>query len=153
VFDFRAHFCHSAPKETHAFGFRLPANAPEGQKRFPISSPKAISYQSVSTALRDELGLEYLRQTVANDVDEANVLQAFGDNNSERLAKTSHNLKSVSDLIGMQETSALAAKIQDDCLNWRHDGLKDTVEKLQQVAANESQEVRKIASTCQRGDA
>ena len=31
-------FCHSAPMETHAFGFRLPANAPEGQKRFPISS-------------------------------------------------------------------------------------------------------------------
>ena len=137
----------------HAFGFRLPANAPEGQKRFPIRSPKAISYQSVSTALRDELGLEYLRQTVANDVDEANVLQAFSDNNRERLAKTSHNLKSVSGLIGMQETSALAAKIQDDCLNGQHDGLKDTVEKLQQVAANESQEVRKIASTCQRGDA
>ena len=36
-FDFRAHFCHSAPMETHAFGFRLRANAPEGQKRFPIS--------------------------------------------------------------------------------------------------------------------
>jgi hypothetical protein len=35
VFDFRAHFCHSAPMETHAFGFRLLANAPEGQKRFP----------------------------------------------------------------------------------------------------------------------
>jgi alkylation response protein AidB-like acyl-CoA dehydrogenase len=31
--------------ETHAFGFRLRAYAPEGQKRFPIS-PKAISYQS-----------------------------------------------------------------------------------------------------------
>ena len=38
VFDFRAHFCHSAPMETHAFGFRLRANAPEGQKRFPIST-------------------------------------------------------------------------------------------------------------------
>ena len=25
--------------ETHAFGFRLRANAPEGQKRFPISFP------------------------------------------------------------------------------------------------------------------
>ena len=101
--------------EMCAFGFRLPANAPEGQKRFPISSPKAISYQSVSTALRDELGLEYLRQTVANDVDEANVLlesvlQAFRDNNMETLAKTSHDLKSVSGLIGMPETSALAAK-------------------------------------------
>ncbi len=34
---FRAHFCYSAPVETHAFGFRLRANAPEGQKRFPIS--------------------------------------------------------------------------------------------------------------------
>ena len=78
--------------ETHAFGFRLPANAPEGQKRFPISSPKAISYQSVSTALRDELGLEYLRQTVANDVDEANVLlesvlQAFATTTWRRLPR------------------------------------------------------------------
>ena len=26
------------PMETHAFGFRLRANAPEGQKRFPIST-------------------------------------------------------------------------------------------------------------------
>ena len=74
------------------------------------------------------------------------VLRAFRDNNMETLAKTSHNLKSVSGLIGQQETSALAAKIQDDCLNGQHDGLKDTVEKLLQVAANESEEVRKIAS-------
>ena len=37
VFDFRAHFCHSAPMETYAFGFRLRGNAPEGQKRFPIA--------------------------------------------------------------------------------------------------------------------
>jgi predicted dehydrogenase len=39
VFDFRAHFCHSAAMEAHAFGFRLRANAPESQKRFPISRP------------------------------------------------------------------------------------------------------------------
>jgi hypothetical protein len=31
VFDFRAHFCHSAPMETHAFGFRLRVNAQEGK--------------------------------------------------------------------------------------------------------------------------
>jgi acyl-CoA reductase-like NAD-dependent aldehyde dehydrogenase len=35
--NFRAHFCHSAPMETHASGFRLRANAPEGQKPFFIS--------------------------------------------------------------------------------------------------------------------
>ena len=37
-FDFRAHFCHSAPMETHAFGLRLRAKRPGG--------PNAISYQS-----------------------------------------------------------------------------------------------------------
>ena len=31
---------HSAPMETHAFGFRLPGNALEGQKRIPISQFK-----------------------------------------------------------------------------------------------------------------
>ena len=37
LFDFRAHFCHSAPMEAPAFGFRLRATAPKSQKRFPIS--------------------------------------------------------------------------------------------------------------------
>jgi len=53
--NFRAHFCHSAPMEMHASGFRLRANAPEGPKPFSISQtpgqrpggPKAISYQSI----------------------------------------------------------------------------------------------------------
>jgi hypothetical protein len=62
VFDFRAHFCHSAPMETHAFGFKLRANAPgvaydtpvlgsresnprEGQKRFPISCRRRSTLQ------------------------------------------------------------------------------------------------------------
>ena len=34
VFDFRAHFCHSAPMETHAFGFRLRSNAREAKSDF-----------------------------------------------------------------------------------------------------------------------
>jgi hypothetical protein len=34
VFDFQAHFCHSAPIETHAFGFRLPASAPGAKSDF-----------------------------------------------------------------------------------------------------------------------
>jgi hypothetical protein len=42
VLDFRAHFCHSAPIEMHAFGFRLPANA-----------PKAISCSISSVTVHD----------------------------------------------------------------------------------------------------
>jgi hypothetical protein len=49
VFDLRAHFYHSAPMETHAFRFRLQANAPEGQNRFPIRRPlRRVAYPEVS---------------------------------------------------------------------------------------------------------
>ena len=34
--------------ETHAFGFRLRANAPKGQKRFPISFPISSDFLSVT---------------------------------------------------------------------------------------------------------
>jgi hypothetical protein len=38
--------------EAHAFGFRLPANALEGQKRFPISfSNPAFGLQELAAAL------------------------------------------------------------------------------------------------------
>ena len=44
VFDFRAHFCHSAPVETHAFGFRLRANAPEAKSDFlSVTHPVRLS--------------------------------------------------------------------------------------------------------------
>ena len=38
MLDFRFRFSHSAATESHAFGFRLPANTPEGRMRFPIKS-------------------------------------------------------------------------------------------------------------------
>jgi hypothetical protein len=119
--------------ETHVFGFRLRADVPEGQRRFPISQsapPRGSTICDVGDA----------------NVPRESVLQAFRHKGMERLAKTSHDLKSVSGLVGMQETSPPAAKIQDDCVNRQHDGLKDIVKKLQQVAASKCQETRKIAS-------
>ena len=44
--------------ETHAFGFRLPANPPEGQKRFPISKSDFLSVSRLHrarAALRQQL--------------------------------------------------------------------------------------------------
>ena len=69
VFDARAHFCHSAPMETHALGFRLRANAPKGQKRFPISALKRrdlkqatqVTLRSGGCGKRQE---EFLRRSV-----------------------------------------------------------------------------------------
>ena len=60
VFDFRAHFCHSAPMETHAFGFRLRANAPEDQKRFPISQSLKISDASPACRFHKHVALPVL---------------------------------------------------------------------------------------------
>ena len=34
AFDFRAHFCHSAPMETHCFRLQTPGQRPGGSKRF-----------------------------------------------------------------------------------------------------------------------
>jgi HPt (histidine-containing phosphotransfer) domain-containing protein len=71
----------------------------------------------------------------------------------EALAKMSHGLKSVSGLIPIPETGALAAKIQVDCLNGQHEGLEETVEKLQQDATTESKGYAKSPALCQRPDA
>lgn len=121
-----------------------------GQKTVLVSKPK--STLEVLTALRDELGLEYLQQTVANDVEEvkgllAKVVGDFGGGDIEALSHSSHDLKSVSGLIGMQESSAIAAKIQDDCLNGEKDGLEQQVTSLQQAVEREAQEVLRIAET------
>ena len=42
VFDFRAHFCHSAPVGTHAFGFTLPAQHPTRRARSDFLSVQGI---------------------------------------------------------------------------------------------------------------
>lgn len=119
-----------------------------GQKTVLVEKPK--STLEVLTALRDELGLEYLQQTVANDVEEvkdllAKVVGDFGGGDIEALSHSSHDLKSVSGLIGMQQSSAIAAKIQDDCLNGEKDGLEEQVTILQQAVEREAQEVLRIA--------
>ena len=121
-----------------------------GQKTVLVEKPK--STLEVLKALRDELGLDYLQQTVGNDVDEVKallerVVSDFGGDDFKALSHSSHDLKSVSGLIGMQETSSLAAKIQDDCLNGEKDGMEAQVASLQAAVAREAQEVLRIAET------
>ena len=55
-----AHFCHSAPMETHAFGFRLRANAPEG--RFPISDRLRLSVSNGTQPTSVQTGTSFSRK-------------------------------------------------------------------------------------------
>ena len=51
MFDFRAHFCHSALMERTLPASNSGPNAPEGQKRFPIS----FIHVNLNTATKEEL--------------------------------------------------------------------------------------------------
>jgi signal transduction histidine kinase/CheY-like chemotaxis protein len=117
-----------------------------------VDAPKSM--EDVLIALRNELGLEYLQQTVANDLEDIKsltdqVVAAHKDGNMDALAKSSHDLKSVSGLIGMQQTSALASAIQNDCLNKELTRLPESIEKLIQAMPAEAIEALKIANTMQ----
>ncbi|MEZ0226807.1 MAG: ATP-binding protein [Alphaproteobacteria bacterium] len=123
-----------------------------GQRTVLIETPKSM--HDVLISLRNELGLEYLQQTVSNDLEDIRsltdqVVAAHKDGNMDALAKSSHDLKSVSGLIGMQQTSALASAIQNDCLNKELARLPESIEKLIQAMPAEATEALKIANTMQ----
>lgn len=123
-----------------------------GQRTVLIDTPKSM--HDVLISLRNELGLEYLQQTVSNDLEDIKslteqVVAAHKDGNMDALAKSSHDLKSVSGLIGMQQTSALAAAIQNDCLNKEMTRLPESIEKLIQAVPAEATEALNIANTMQ----
>ena len=61
------------------------------------------------------------------------------------MGKAAHDLKSTSGLIGMMQTSALAAAIQDDCLNGQHDTLAEMVGKLADIVPAEAAAAQDIA--------
>jgi hypothetical protein len=89
------------------------------QSKSDFLSVKAISYQSVNSAPR---ATNWGWSTAADGCQrrrrgECPAGTGFRDDNMETLAKASHDLESVSGRIGMPETSALAAKMQDDFLN------------------------------------
>jgi signal transduction histidine kinase/DNA-binding response OmpR family regulator len=118
-----------------------------GQKK-ELTTKKTM--EEVLIALRNELGLDYLQQTIANDTDDVQKLfgqveEEFKAGNFEKLGKSAHDLKSTSGLIGMQETSGLASRIQDDCLNGQHGNLGDLVAKLAQIVPAEAAAARDIA--------
>ena len=55
--------------ETHASGLKLRANAPEGQKRFPISDAKSLPFDSAKLdALLDDAGIDVLVVTSKHNI-------------------------------------------------------------------------------------
>ena len=127
-----------------------PAGGVVAARTVLVETPKSM--RDVMIALRNELGLEYLQQTVTNDLGDIRALldqtvAAHKEGNFEALTKASHDLKGVSGLIGMQETSALAASIQNDCLNKEHGRLEESIRKLEATLPREAEQAIEMART------
>jgi signal transduction histidine kinase/CheY-like chemotaxis protein len=121
-----------------------------GQKKVLAVAPKSM--RDVLLGLRDELGLEYLQQTVINDLEEvqgllANLKAHFQDGKFEDLGHAAHDIKSVSGLIGMQKTSAMAAAIEAACLKGETAGIAEAIPPLEESARLEGAETAEIAKT------
>jgi CheY-like chemotaxis protein len=119
-----------------------------GQKKVLSTGQKTM--EEVLVALRNELGLDYLKQTISNDTDDvqklyAQVADEHKAGNFEKMGKAAHDLKSTSGLIGMQQTSAIASAIQDDCLNGQHDKLDEMISKLSEIVPAEAAAAKEIA--------
>jgi predicted secreted protein len=52
--------------ETHAFGFRLRANAPAGQKRFPITLKSKPRYRRDASEVRVQVGVSFVLELSAD---------------------------------------------------------------------------------------
>ena len=70
MFDFRTDVCDSAQRK-RALSASDSGPTPRRAKRNFLSVKAITISQSVSTVLRDDLGLEYLHRAVATDVDGA----------------------------------------------------------------------------------
>ena len=74
--------------ETHAFGFRLRANAPEGQKRFPISG-SGVAYRCV----RGEISLVRIRNVSRSERQVTPPKEAHGSDHGWKAMKNSKRLR------------------------------------------------------------
>ena len=130
VFDFRAHFCHSALwKRTLSASDSGPT--PGGPKAISYQF-QSICYQAVSTALRDERGWNICSRrsptTSENSCSKASC-RIFRDNNMKTLAKSSATRKASAALSVFRKRSRRPRKYRTTA-NGQHDGLKETFEKL-----------------------
>ncbi len=119
------------------------AKAPQEHKK---------SMRETLTMLRDGMGLDYMRSMVASNVKEAerllDVVEAeMQKGKLDKMSDAAHDLKSITGLIGLYETSALAAQIEADGLKNEAKRLDGLFEHLDDALARETREVERIAKT------
>lgn len=119
------------------------AQAPQEKKK---------SMRETLNMLRDGMGLDYMRGMVASNLKEAQRLLDVVESEMqkgklEKMSDAAHDLKSITGLIGMYDTSALAAEIEADGLKGESRRLDGLFEHLEDAFARDMREAERIAKT------
>ncbi len=106
--------------------------------------------------VRDGLGIDYMRSMVASNLKETERLHDLvrdeaAKNRLDKMSDAAHDLKSISGLIGMIETSALAALIEADGLKADDKRLHGLLERLDSEIERETRDAERLAKTMPDG--
>ena len=104
------------------------------------------------TMVRDGMGIDYMRGMVESNLKEVERLHAlvndeYARENLRALGDVAHDLKSVSGLIGMNDTSAVAAAIEAACLDNKPADLPALLPEVGHKIGKESAEAERLART------
>jgi signal transduction histidine kinase/CheY-like chemotaxis protein/HPt (histidine-containing phosphotransfer) domain-containing protein len=130
----------------------LASTVSTGAKAARVEQPRPKSTRETLAAVRDGMGTDFMRSMVATNLAETQrlmdeLMAAYNAGNLEAMATAAHDLKSVSGLIGMNDTSGLAGVIENDGLAKRKDRLPELVDKLQRAKQIDTNEAERLAKT------
>lgn len=125
-----------------------------------VSAPEALqtkkSMRETLAIVRDGMGLDYMKKMVISNLKEADrlfdlVKEEFSKNKFDKMSDYAHDLKSISGLIGMNESSALAALIESDGLKSDDSRLHGLIERIEHELEKEAREAERLAKTMPEG--
>lgn len=132
------------------------ANIVKGEKIAAEAQVSKKSMRETLTVVRDGMGLDYMKKMVASNLKEADrlfdlVKEEFTKHKFDKMSDYAHDLKSISGLIGMNDSSALAAEIEADGLKADDSRLHGLLERLEAELEKESREAERLAKTMPEG--
>lgn len=104
------------------------------------------------TMVRDGMGIDYMRGMIDSNLKEVarlhdRMLEEHGKQKWRELGDVAHDLKSVSGLIGMNETSAAAAAIEAACLDDKPEKLPPLLASVAKQIGIETGEAERLSRT------
>ncbi|HYD18544.1 MAG TPA: ATP-binding protein [Patescibacteria group bacterium] len=128
--------------------------APSETPAAPVARQKTM--RETLTLVRDGMGSDYMRGMVASNLKEAmrlfDVIQhERKKGRPDKVSDTAHDLKSISGLIGMAETSALSAELEAKAAKLGNEELTALLRLIAEALERETREAERLSKTMPDG--